>query len=121
MGEEMKLTVSELIGPEIEEILVNDPAAIAVLPYLPDNEKIKALMVSADSESPAFGPTGNNIYYGDYPIRLPFQIVYKKDRESELSEALRIILSDQVTEALRKNHLFVLPDAIRDSFVDSLN
>jgi hypothetical protein len=120
-GEAMKLKVQEVIDAEIEEMLVNNLASIAVLPYLPDNDEIKALMVSADSDSPAFGPVNDNVYYGDYPIRLPFQIVYKKEHESELNKALRILLSDEVTEVLRSNHLFVTPDTIRTSFVNSLN
>ena len=77
-------------------------------------------MISTDPQSPAFGPTNDNVYYGDYPIRLPFQIVYKEERETELSEILSMLLSDKVTDVLRANHLFVLPDAIRESFVSSL-
>ena len=119
-GEAMKLTVNEVISSEIEEMLVENIAAVAVLPYLPDNEKVKALTISLDSEGPAFGPTNDNIYYGDYPIRLPFRIVYKKDRESALLETLRILLSDEVTEALRESHLFVPPDTIRMNFIKSL-
>lgn len=120
-GGAMKLTVNEVIGSEIEYMLVENMAAVAILPYLPDNEKIKALMISMDSEGPAFGPTNDNVYYGDYPIRLPFHIVYKKDRESALLETLCILLSDEVTEALRESHLFVLPDTIRMNFVKSLS
>ena len=119
-GEAMKLAVNEAVDSEIEEMLVNNKAAVAVLPYLPDNPKIKALMISTDSESPAFGPTNDNVYYGDYPIRLPFQIVYKEERESELSEVLRILLSDEVTNVIRTNHLFVVPNAIRESLASSL-
>ena len=119
-GEKMKPTVNELIGSEIEETLASNIAAVAIVPYLPDNEKVKALMISIDSESPAFGPTNDNVYFGDYPISLPFQIVYKKDREAELSEVLRILLSDEVTEMLRENHLFVPPDALRMSFLNRL-
>lgn len=120
-GEAMKLRVNEVIGSEIEEMLLDNVAAVAILPYLPDNEKIKALMISMDSHGPAFGPTNDNVYYGDYPIRLPFRIVYKKDREPALWETLRILLSDEVTEALRESHLFVPPDTIRMSFVRSLS
>lgn len=119
-GEAFNLTVNAVVGSEIERMLAKNTSTIAVLPYLPDNKAIKALMVSIDSEVPAFGPTNNNVYYGDYPIRLPFQIAYKKDREAALSKIIRILLSDEVTEALRKNHLFVPPDSIRMGFVDSL-
>ena len=120
-GDSMKLTVNQVIDSEIEEMLVNNVSSIAVLPHLPDNQAIKALMISTNPKSPAFGPTNDNVYYGDYPIRLPFQIVYKKDRESELTKTLRILLSDELTEALRANHLFVPPDTVRASFTKSLD
>ena len=120
-GKAMKLKVSEIADFEIEEMLVNNAASIAVLSRLPNNDKIKYLMVSKDSESPAFGPTNESIFYGDYPIRLPFHIVYKKDTEAELEEILRILLSDDVTEDLRAAHFFVPPDVVRTSFVKSLD
>lgn len=120
-GDSIKLTVNEVIGSEIKEILASNIASVAVLPHLPDAEKIKPLMVSVNPDSPAFGPTNDNVYYGDYPIRLPFQIIYKEESESELKETLRILLSDEVTEILRANHLFVLPDTIRKSFVNGFD
>lgn len=119
-GDAIKLTVSEVDDSEIEKLLTNDSSSIAVLPYLPDNDQIKALMISPDPESPAFGPTNNNVYYGDYPIRLPFQIVYKKETKPDLSEIFSVFLSDELTEALKENGLFVLPDAIRKSHISSL-
>jgi len=120
-GDSMKLSVNELAASEAEEMLLNNIASIAVLPHLPDNKAIKALMISSDAESPAFGPADENIYYGDYPIRLPFQIVYKAEDEPELSEVLRILLSDQLNKVLKENHLFVPPDAIRESFIERLD
>lgn len=120
-GEAMKLTINEVINSEIEGMLVNNVSSVAVLPNLPDTGAIKALMISENSASPAFGPTNDNIYYKDYPIRLPFQIVYKKEREAELTKTLRILLSDELTKVLRADHLFVPPDTIRNSFVNSLN
>lgn len=118
---EMKLTVNELTDVEIEKMLIDNVTTVAILPYLPNTEKIKALMVSKDSQNPAFSPNDDNVYFGDYPIRLPFQIAYRKDRKAELVKVLRILLSDDVTKALRENHFYVLPDGIRTNFVKSLD
>lgn len=117
----MKLTVNELTDVEIEKMLVDNVTVVAVLSHLPKTGKVKALMVSKDSQSPAFGPKDDNIYFGDYPIRLPLQIAYKKDSEAELIPLLRILLSDEVTEALRESYLYVLPDGIRASFIERLD
>ena len=37
-----------------------------------------------------------------------------------MSEVLRILLSDEVTNVIRTNHLFVVPNAIRESLASSL-
>ena len=42
-------------------------------------------------------------------------------REVELTKILQILMSDEVAEALRENHLFVVPDTVRESFVKGLN
>ena len=120
-GEALKHTVNEVRKPEVEAMLVNNPALIAIVPYLPSNESVKALMISPDADSPAFGPANDNIYYGDYPIRLPFQVVYRKSREQELAGIIKLLLSDEVAKALRFNHLSVPPDTIRASIIESLN
>ena len=57
-------------------MIVQDKAAIGVFPSNPENANLKVLFVAQDEESIAYGPSIDNIYYSDYPIRLPFYIVY---------------------------------------------
>lgn len=108
-GSALKLSVNQVVHQEVEEMLTDNIASIAVVAHLPDNPGIKTLMLSINLESPAFDPTNENVFYGDYPIRLPFKIVYKKDNQSELAAMISMLLSNAVAEIFMENHFFVPP------------
>ena len=112
-GGQMKTTVAEVKDSEVEGLLMSDAASIAILPRLPKSKKVKALMVSSEADGPAFGPTDDNVHYGDYPIRLAFYVVYNGRDEARVKEVLRVLLSDEIAESLRDNYLFALPDTVR--------
>ena len=112
-GGQMKTTVAEVKDTEVEELLVSDAASIAIMPRLPKNKKVKALMISGESDGPAFGPTDDNVHYGDYPIRLAFYIIYNARDEARVQELHRVLMSDEIADALRANYLFALPDTVR--------
>ena len=75
-GGVMKPSVSMVKDTEVEDLLRSDAASIAILSRMPENENIKVLMISSESNTyaPAFGPTDDNVHYGDYPIRLAFYL-----------------------------------------------
>jgi ABC-type phosphate transport system substrate-binding protein len=112
-GGVMKPGVAMLKDLEVEDFLLLDAASIAILPRLPTSSKVKTLMVSSTYDSPAFGPSEDNVHYGDYPIRLPFYIAYKARNDAKMENVLRVLFSDETAEALRENNLFALPDTIR--------
>jgi ABC-type phosphate transport system substrate-binding protein len=112
-GGQMKTTVAEVKDSEVEDLLVTDAASIAILPRLPKSEKVKALMISSEANGPAFGPTDDNVHYGDYPIRLAFYTVYNGRDEERVKEVLRVLMSDEIAVSLRENYLFALPDTVR--------
>lgn len=120
-GEQMKVTVSEVKASEAEKLIAYDTASIGILPYVPENEKVKVLMISTDPDSPAFGPTNDNVYYGDYPIRLPFQILYNKNDLGKLKDTLRLLLSNEMADVLLANNLYVTPVAARRKLMLDLN
>jgi ABC-type phosphate transport system substrate-binding protein len=114
-GGVMKPRVSMVKDTEIEDLLRSDAASIAILSRMPENRQIKVLMVSSggDTYAPAFGPTDDNVHYGDYPIRLAFYIVYNLRDDSTLRPVIRELLDDEVAASLRANHLIALPDTVR--------
>jgi ABC-type phosphate transport system substrate-binding protein len=112
-GGQMKTTVAEVKDSEVEGLLVSDAASIAILPRLPKSKKVKALMVSNAEDGPAFGPTEDNVHYGDYPIRLAFYVVYNQRDEARAKVVLRVLMGNEIADSLRTNNLFALPDTVR--------
>jgi hypothetical protein len=122
-GGVMKPSVSMVNDAEVEDLLRSDAASIAILSRMPENRNIKALMVSSDSDTyaPAFGPTDDNVHYGDYPIRLAFYIVYDQRNDSKLRPTIRILLNNEVATSLRSKDLIALPETVRRKFLIDLD
>lgn len=112
-GGSMKPSVAMVKANEIEDIIANDASSIGILSKMPENDEIKVLMVSSAQNAPAFGPTDDNIHYGDYPIRLAFYITYNARDELKLAPLVRVLYDDAVAESLNSNGLFALPQTVR--------
>ena len=119
----MKPSVSMVKDAEVEDLLRSDAASIAILSRMPENKNIKVLMVSSDSDTyaPAFGPTVDNVHYGDYPIRLAFYIVHNLRDDAKLRPTIRELLNDEVATSLRSKDLIALPDTVRRKLLIDLD
>lgn len=106
---------------EIEALLSSDAASIGILSGMPTNQNLKVLMVSSDSASPGFGPTSDNVHFGDYPIRLGFFIVYKQRDQARLKPVVRLLLGDVVANELESNQLMALPEMVRRKLLVDLD
>ena len=122
-GGVMKPSVSMVKDTEVEDLLRSDAASIAILSRMPENKNIKVLMVSSDSDTytPAFGPTDDNVHYGDYPIRLAFYIVYNLRDDAKLRPIVRELLNDEVAASLCSKDLIALPETVRRKFLIDLD
>ncbi len=122
-GGGLKPNVSMVKDAEIEDLIGSDAASIAILSRMPENSNIKVLMVSSggDTYAPAFGPTDDNVHYGDYPIRLPFYILYNARDDVKLRSTIRELLNDEVATSLRANDFIALPDTLRRKFLIDLD
>jgi len=119
----MKPGVDVLRPGEIEDALASNTSSIGILSSLPKSDRLKVLMVSLDdgAESPAYGPTEDNIHLGDYPIRLGFYLVYNPRDENKLKPLLRELLGSELADVLRENRFFPLPEPIRNQFILGLD
>jgi ABC-type phosphate transport system substrate-binding protein len=116
---QMKASVVAVPDSEVEGLLISDASSIAILSRLPKSKKVKALMISSESNGPAFGPTNENVHYGDYPIRLAFHIIYHERNHAAVDKVLPVLFSDEIAKALRSNHFFALPDTVRRQLTSS--
>lgn len=122
-GGAMKNGVAMVKSGEVVDLVSDDAASIAILSEIPEGGNVKVLMVSSDddTDSTAFGPSDDNVHYGDYPIRLAFYIAYNKRDEAKLREVVRVLLDDGVAKSLRDNHLVAIPDTVRRKLLIDLD
>lgn len=101
----------------VQALISQDKAAVGIFPTVPENPNLKALFVAEDSESIAYGPSIDNIYYLDYPIRLPFVVLFKSKDLSRLFPLINTLFSDQISDILEDNNFYPLPKIIREKFI----
>lgn len=109
----LRSSVAIVRDDEVENLLLSDAASIAVMTRPPKDRKLKTVMISGAGTGPAFGPTEDNVHYGDYPIRLAYYVAYHPRDDERLKPVLRTLLSDEVAEALRADNVYALPDTVR--------
>jgi hypothetical protein len=82
---------------------------------------VKVLLVSPTRDTPAFGPSNDNVHFGDYPIRLAFYLVHKPRDAAKLEPIIRLLLENDVATELRENNLFALPETVRRKLLIDLD
>ena len=108
------------IDDNVQSMIVQDKAAIGVLPSIPENANLKVLFVAQDEEAIAYGPSIDNIYYSDYPIRLPFYIVYNIADTEQLYPLINVLLSDSVADIIGESEFYPIPKVIREKLIIDL-
>ena len=104
----------------VQRMIVQDKAAIGVFPTILENTNLKVLFVAQDEQSIAYGPSIDNIYYSDYPIRLPFFIVYNISDTERLYSLINTLLSDSVADIIEENGFYPIPKVIREKLIIDL-
>lgn len=96
--------------------IANSNSAIGILPNDPEISDMKVLFVSKDKDSIAYGPTSENIYFGDYPIQLPFYILYNLNDSKRLLPMISYLLKDEIEDVLTESSFYPVPKAFREKF-----
>lgn len=105
---------------KILNMVIQDKAAIGVVPRSPKDINLKVLFIAKDDDSIAYGPSIENIFYSDYPIYLPFYIVFNKKDAERLFPLISILLSDSVASILDNSTFYALPKLIREKLIIDL-
>ena len=99
---------------ELVRRLCSDDTSIGLFCHVPaDTMGMRLLLVSRDEKDVAFSPTPENIHTGDYPLRLPFFVVFKPQRAAELSTVVATLLSEEVAAELIKQGYVAVPSNVR--------
>ncbi len=111
------LRSSVLIRPlrEFEASIASDTAAIGISNRLPSNNQLKVIAVSKASGEPAFSPNSENTYFEDYPLRMPYLIVFQDRVAERVAPVVRVLLSERAADALEARAVLPLPANVRQS------
>ena len=101
---------------EIVKHLQDDSAGIGCIPYGVKLSNLKVLQVAPGSEQIAFAPTEDNVYFGDYPLTLPFYIVARYDKIAKAKDYMKELLSNTTAELMVSNYMMPLPRTNRQQF-----
>ncbi len=102
---------------EVFNAVKSSPASIALCGYNP-GAPFKALLLTTDKDiaagKPAIAPTPENISSGEYPLRLPFYLVYNPADKARVAQFMRLLLSDAYATRLHEAHFIPLTDTERN-------
>lgn len=121
---DLKPTIAQLdSAEEAYGRLLGEEGGIAILPFAPPSgKKLKVLLLSkgGGAGDVAYPPTAENLHTGDYPLRLPVHVVFRKGEAGKLSRVIRHILADETAPALQAVGVMPLPVQARNQLVFDL-
>jgi len=116
---DIKPTVEVL--PTTAEVLNQvrgNEGAVGIVPSLPaGSDGLKLLLIAPDEREVAFGPTPQNVHAGDYPARLPVNMVMRAADAERLYRLGRFFFGEDMAEALALDGLVALPRNVRNELV----
>lgn len=99
---------------ELEQMLTSDVRVIAITDRPVAANVGRSLSVASGKPGEfAFDPRAENVFYGDYPIRLPFYLVYPEEKEPQLRDLLQLMYTDEFSAVVGQQGFLVLPANIR--------
>jgi ABC-type phosphate transport system substrate-binding protein len=103
---------------EIQSILAEDPSALMAIPAIPLNPSIRFLAIKEDDTGQTYTPSEDNVFFGDYPLRLPlFLTVSDSVTPDDLAVIVGAIYSPEVTAALKEANYLPVSAAERQSLL----
>lgn len=112
---------------EIGNLLRGNNSAIAVIGKFEGRagNLIKILPVAKSEKDSgkfyAFKPDRENIANGDYPLTLPFCIVYKKSNAEKIKSLAKILLGDDIANKIDKSDFYSAPANSRKKSIFNLD
>jgi len=108
---------------DVINVVKTNNAAIAVVGKAENIEMIKVLPVSKSDGGKAYAykPDATSIFNGDYPLTLPFYIVFKKENLKKVKPLLKILLDDKIATLLDNSDFYSAPKNSRKKSIFELD
>lgn len=115
----LKPTVVQLDSAEqLIARIRGEEGGIAVLPLPPPEDSgLKVLLVSRTDQAVAYPPTSDNLHNGDYPLRMPVYLVFRKSDAARLNQTLRFLLGESALPLWTQAGAIPAPIQARNQFI----
>lgn len=101
------------LGAVLEHV-ATDRGSVALVPVVPAAASgTRALLVTPVAGEVAFGPSAENMATGDYPLRLPLELVFRSGTERSVAPLVNFFAMDAGVQAVEASQLVPLPAGLR--------
>jgi len=104
----------------LESFVASNDAAIGLLDALPLSGDLKTVRIEDSDGGVSFGPTLENVNYGDYPFALGYYACAPVSQYRFLTPYLDFLLSDEVADLLQREGFFPLLESRRGQLKNEL-
>lgn len=108
-------------GASVEELMplfLQNANAIVILPAVADARNFRFVPVQGSGQSEAYSPTVDNVYFGDYLLRMPFYLVFSPDIDpARKQDLIRLFYSDAMIAAFEAANFMSIPQTERDALL----
>lgn len=121
-GQPIRSSIQEYSSAiRLEAFVGSNDGAIGIIDTLPLSSDLKTLRIeSADGGGVSFGPTLENVNYGDYPLALSYYVCVPRSQYRFLAPYLEFLLSNEVAGILQAEGFFPVLEARRRQIVADL-
>ena len=73
-------------------------------------------MVSLGNDTPAYGPSIDNVHFADYPFLLSFYVVFEKIKHGADKADIGLSVGENCSQVLKENNFYALRTQCEVSF-----
>ena len=108
---------------DVLSLIKTNNASIGIVGKADAGDMLKVLPVSKSDGSKAYAykPDSESIFNGDYPLTLPFYIVFKKENIVKIKPLLKILLDDKIATLLDNSDFYSAPKNSRKKSIFELD
>ena len=78
---------------QIQSLIMENPSAMMAVPAISLTPSIRFLGIKKDESGQAYTPSGDNVLFGDYPLRLPFYLAVQDSVSGDDTERQSLLTS----------------------------
>ncbi|MFO7724362.1 MAG: hypothetical protein R6V45_02335 [Oceanipulchritudo sp.] len=123
-GQPLKRSVRILDSEDgsVPELIADESGALVLTPWVPGESSEKYIAVRPETGTRGYTPSKDNVFFGDYPLRLPFYLTVSPDLDpGTIKVLLKTIYSGPVSAALSKAGCMPLPESEQRAIIASLD